>query len=186
MKLSMLLKVGTIAAAGFALAACSHSADNGSETQYTTAQNSNGGSAQSYGMNGRSGYQTAQSDASSRYSKHVNALRAPANQTYYFAFDSNNVNPADDRALNIQANYLSTHPQARIRLEGNTDNRGSREYNIGLGWRRDQSVEHYLMQRGVSPKQIQMVSYGKEHPAVAGNSAEAWALNRRVNLVYKG
>ena len=85
----------------------------------------------------------------------------------------------------MQANYLASHPNAKIRLEGNTDDRGTQEYNIGLGWRRDQSVARILQQQGVSPKQIQMVSYGKLRPAVPGENEKAWGLNRRVNMVYK-
>ena len=91
----------------------------------------------------------------------------------------------DLRALRIQANFLASHPNAKIRLEGNTDNRGSREYNIGLGWRRDQSVARILEQQGVRSTQIQMVSYGKERPAVDGNNERVWSLNRRVNFIYK-
>jgi len=136
-------------------------------------------SSQTYGMNSSAGY-----NADSQ-GFHVNSLKAPANQVYYFDFDSNDVHQSDTKALFIQANYLATHPNAHIRLEGNTDNRGSREYNIGLGWRRDQSVTHILEQQGVRPDQIQMISYGKEKPAAEGNSEHAWALNRRVVFIYK-
>ncbi|MFV9988689.1 MAG: OmpA family protein [Coxiella endosymbiont of Dermacentor nuttalli] len=120
----------------------------------------------------------------------INSLVAPANQTYYFDFDSTIVRPVDLQAIHIQANYLVTYPKAKVRLEGNTDNRGSREYNIGLGWRRDQAVAHILEQEGVAPSQINMVSYGKEHPVVLGenrssNNNYAWRLNRRVNLIYE-
>ena len=137
------------------------------------------GSAESYGVGDTAGYQT------NALGMRINALRAPANQTYYFDFNSNQVHEMDDQALNIQANYLVLHPKARIRLEGNTDNRGSREYNIGLGWRRAQAVQQFLIQRGVQSGQIQMISYGKEHPAVAEDGEKAWRLNRRVDLIYK-
>lgn len=115
----------------------------------------------------------------------INPLVAPANQTYYFAFDSNAVKSSDYEAILVQAKYLAAHPEVKIRLEGNTDSRGSREYNIALGWRRDQAVEKVLEQYGVSANQINMVSYGKERPALDENNNEAWALNRRVNLVYE-
>lgn len=115
----------------------------------------------------------------------VNSLKAPSNQTYYFAFNSSDVRSDDMKALLIQANYLATHATAHVRLEGNTDSRGSREYNIGLGWHRDQSVARILEQQGVRPNQIQMVSYGKENPAMPGNSEHAWALDRRVDFIYK-
>ncbi len=137
--------------------------------------------AESYGVKRGKGYREASG-------KWVNALRAPANQTYYFPFDSNHVTPEDREAIQIQAKYLETHRGAKVRLEGNTDNRGSREYNIALGWRRAQAIARFLESFGhqrISPKQIEMVSYGKERPAVSGDNEEAWSLNRRVNLVYK-
>lgn len=115
----------------------------------------------------------------------INPLIAPANQTYYFDFDSMTVQPSDLHAIRIQADYLAIHPTAKVRLEGNTDNRGSREYNIGLGWRRDQAIVRILEQEGVAPSQLDIVSYGKEHPAILGNNEYAWRLNRRVNLIYK-
>lgn len=171
------LKFASIAAVGVLMAACSH--HNVATTDSGSAMDNNGAGAASYGAVGSSGYQTT---ADGRI---INPLYAPANQTYYFDFDSNSVNPSDYRAMNIQATYLTTHHDAHIRLEGNTDDRGSREYNVGLGWRRAQAVQRYFIQQGVSAQQIQMVSYGKEHPAVVGDNEHAWSLNRRVNLIYK-
>lgn len=115
----------------------------------------------------------------------INPMTAPANQTYYFAFDNSTMRPQDMKALLVQANYLAANPQASVRLEGNTDERGSREYNIGLGWRRDQTVARILEQQGVRPNQIEMVSYGKQNPVVTGNDEHSWALNRRVVMIYK-
>jgi peptidoglycan-associated lipoprotein len=136
-------------------------------------------SSQTYGMNS-SGYGSTNSDGFK-----VNSLKAPSNQTYYFALNSSDVRQSDMKALMIQSNYIAAHPNARVRLEGNTDDRGSREYNIGLGWRRDQSVARLMEQQGVKASQIQMVSYGKENPAVSGDNQHAWALNRRVDFIYK-
>ena len=107
------------------------------------------------------------------------------NQTYYFDFDRSKILASDAESIKAQSDYLISHPGARVRLEGNTDNRGSREYNIALGWRRDQTVQHMMLQDGVSPKQIVMLSYGKERPAVLGDNEAAWAKNRRVNLIYE-
>lgn len=119
------------------------------------------------------------------YGETINSMKAPSNQVYYFSFDSNVVRQSDYSAIRVQAGYLAAHPNAKIRLEGNTDARGSREYNIGLGWRRDQAVAKVLEQQGVLPSQIDMVSYGKERPAVVGDNESAYHLNRRVNLVYE-
>ncbi len=71
-----------------------------------------------------------------------------------------------------------------VRLEGHTDERGSREYNIGLGERRSQAVRRVLMLQGVAATQITTVSYGEEQSAINGSDEEAWSLNRRVELVY--
>lgn len=122
-----------------------------------------------------------QHDASGRI---INSMTAPSNQTYYFAFDNAQVASQDLAALEVQARYLAMHPQQRVRLEGNTDNIGSREYNIGLGWRRDQAVQSLLKQYGVQTNQIEMVSYGKERPARLGDSESARELNRRVQMIY--
>ncbi|OGT69115.1 MAG: peptidoglycan-binding protein [Gammaproteobacteria bacterium RIFCSPHIGHO2_12_FULL_45_9] len=140
-------------------------------------------SAQTYALAGQRGYPGK--ERTNADGELVNPLVAPANQTYYFSFDQSAMKPEDMQAIAIQASYLANHKGAKIRLEGNADDRGSREYNIGLGWRRDQSVLQALEQQGVTPGQIEMVSYGKEHPAVLGNNEHAWSLNRRVHLVYE-
>ena len=72
---------------------------------------------------------------------------APCNQTYHFDFDSDVVQQQDLASINTQADYLASHPHAKIRIEGNTDERGSREYNIALGWRRAQAVARILEQQ---------------------------------------
>lgn len=162
------------------LAACSLVSLTSCSKKPSTANSASGSQgAESYGVNGASGYGTNSEGFA------VNSLTAPSNQTYYFDFNQSDLHASDMRALTVQANYLAAHSGASVRLEGNTDNRGSREYNIGLGWRRDQTVGRVLEQDGVKPSQIQMVSYGKENPAVPGNDEHAWALNRRVNFVYK-
>lgn len=138
---------------------------------------------QTYALSEQAGYtEKVQKDTDGRI---INPLVAPANQTYYFDFDSIASHSFDLKAIQIQANYLATHSTAKIRLEGNTDNRGSREYNIGLGWRRDKAIARILEQAGVAPRQIDMLSYGKECPAAVGKNEATWKLNRRVNLIYE-
>lgn len=165
------LSIVAVAASTLLLTGCSKKPSSGSDSGYGSD------ASQTYGMNSN-GYG---SDDGFK----VNSLKAPSNQTYYFAFNSSDIRSEDMKALTIQSDYIASHANASVRLEGNTDNRGSREYNIGLGWRRDQSVARVMEQQGVHPKQIQMVSYGKEHPAVSGNNEHAWALNRRVDFIYK-
>jgi len=104
----------------------------------------------------------------------------------YFDFDSASVREADREVLAAHADYLIKHPMSRVTLEGHADERGSREYNIGLGDRRAQAVKRMLEFMGVNPAQISTVSYGEEKPAVAGHDESAWSLNRRVEIVYAG
>jgi len=82
------------------------------------------------------------------------------------------------------AKFLAGHSGTRVRLEGHTDERGSREYNIGLGERRAQAVRRALLLQGASDAQISTVSYGEERPAVSGHDETSWAKNRRVEIVY--
>lgn len=109
-----------------------------------------------------------------------------AQRVIYFEFDSSEVRTADRDVLTNHAGYLRENPQATIVLEGHGDERGSREYNIGLGERRAQSVRQILELQGVGSQQLSTVSYGEEKPAVDGHDESAWAQNRRVELVYPG
>ena len=102
----------------------------------------------------------------------------------YFDFDSSEIRSEYVSVIAAHAGYLVKFPNARVRLEGHTDERGSREYNIGLGERRAQAVRRALMLQGVADAQITTVSYGEERPAVEGSDEAAHAQNRRVELVH--
>jgi peptidoglycan-associated lipoprotein len=107
-----------------------------------------------------------------------------ANRIVYFDFDSAVIKGQGVDVVAAHAKYLAGNPKARVRLEGNTDERGSREYNIGLGDRRAQAVRRSLLLQGVSEGQLTIVSYGEERPADPGHDEAAWAKNRRVEIVY--
>lgn len=107
-----------------------------------------------------------------------------AKRIVYFDFDSSEIKGDGTDIVAAHAKYLATNPTARVRLEGHTDDRGSREYNIGLGERRAQSVRRALLLQGASEAQLSTVSYGAERPAVAGHDEAAWSKNRRVEIVY--
>ncbi len=102
----------------------------------------------------------------------------------YFDFDSSAITAQAASILNQHANLLSSNPAASVLIAGNTDERGSREYNIALGERRAQAASAYLTGQGVAANNIRVISYGEERPAVAGNSEEAYAQNRRAELSY--
>jgi peptidoglycan-associated lipoprotein len=104
--------------------------------------------------------------------------------TYYFDYDSNAVHGNDRPAIEANARYAASHAGTKVVLEGNTDPRGSREYNIGLGERRGQSVASLMASQGVKPSQIRVVSYGAERRAAEGHSEDAYRLDRRVNLQF--
>ena len=107
-----------------------------------------------------------------------------ATRVVYFDFDSAEIKGAGTDVVAAHAKYLGAHPAIRVRLEGHTDERGSREYNIGLGERRAQSVRRALLLQGATDAQISTVSYGEERPAAPGHDEAAWAKNRRVEIVY--
>jgi peptidoglycan-associated lipoprotein len=102
----------------------------------------------------------------------------------YFDYDRAEIKPEFVPIVTAHAKYLNTNSNNKVRLEGHSDERGSREYNIGLGERRSQAVRRALMLQGVTEAQITTVSYGEERPAVQGSDESAYAKNRRVELVY--
>lgn len=97
----------------------------------------------------------------------------------FFGYDRFDVSPEAQQILRGQADWMNRYPNVNLTIEGHADERGTREYNLALGERRANSVKNYLTGLGVAPTRINVVSYGKERPAVMGSSAEAWAQNRR-------
>ncbi len=111
----------------------------------------------------------------------------PANveRVIYFDFDSYTVKPEYLATLEAHARFLNADRQRRVVLEGHTDERGGREYNLALGQKRAEAVRRALALMGVQDAQMEAVSFGKEKPAVTGSGEEAWARNRRVELSYR-
>lgn len=107
-----------------------------------------------------------------------------AQRIVYFGYDSSDIAGDGIALVSAHAKYLVAHPTLHVRLEGNTDERGSREYNIGLGERRAQAVRRAMLLQGVTEAQLSTVSYGAERPAVEGHDESAWAKNRRVVINY--
>lgn len=110
--------------------------------------------------------------------------RNAARNTYYFDFDRSDVRSEDKPGIYANADYLVAHSNARIIVEGHTDPRGSREYNVALAERRADAVADILKSRGVNPTQIRIVSYGAERPAVPGRTEQDFQLDRRAIIVY--
>lgn len=105
-------------------------------------------------------------------------------RTVYFDFDSSSVASGGAEILKHHGKYLALNSSATVRVEGHTDERGSREYNVALADRRAQSVKRLLLFQGASRKQIVIISYGEEKPVDFGHNESAWQLNRRAELVY--
>lgn len=102
----------------------------------------------------------------------------------YFEFDSAELRAEDSELVARHATQLGQNPGMTVRLEGHADERGSREYNIGLAERRAQTVRRLLLVQGASASQISTVSFGEERPAVEGSDESAYSQNRRVEIAY--
>jgi peptidoglycan-associated lipoprotein len=107
-----------------------------------------------------------------------------ARKVIYFDFDKSEIKPEFADIVTAAARNMTANPKMKLKLEGNTDERGTREYNIGLGERRAQAVRRALMLQGVAESQVTTVSFGAERPAVEGDDEAAWSKNRRVEVVY--
>ncbi len=108
-----------------------------------------------------------------------------AKRTVFFEFDESVILDADRPILEAHAQYLSQNPGAAVTLEGHTDERGTREYNLALGEQRAISVRQFMSLLGASGQQMRTVSYGEERPAALGHNEETWAQNRRVEIIYR-
>ncbi|WP_032109612.1 peptidoglycan-associated lipoprotein Pal [Necropsobacter massiliensis] len=104
--------------------------------------------------------------------------------TVYFGFDKYNIEGEYEQILDAHAAYLNATPASKVLVEGNTDERGTPEYNIALGQRRADAVKNFLSAKGVQAGQVSTVSYGEEKPAELGHDEAAYAKNRRAVLAY--
>ena len=119
----------------------------------------------------------------------VNPLNDPNNilshRSVYYDFDKSIVKDEYKPMVKAHSEYLVGHASAKVQLQGNCDERGSREYNLALGQRRADSVKQLMEAEGVPAAQVSTVSYGSEKPRAAGHNEEAWAQNRRTDIVYQ-
>ena len=106
---------------------------------------------------------------------------ATAGDRVYFDTDQHTLRDEGRAVLDRQAAWLARYPQVAVRIEGNADERGTREYNLALGARRADSVREYLVGRGLAASRVSTISYGKERPIDAGTNEDAWAKNRNAH-----
>ncbi len=106
-------------------------------------------------------------------------------QVIYFDFNASTIKSEYRDLITWHGRYLASNADMKVRLEGHTDERGSREYNVALGDRRAQAVSRILMFQGATKKQVEVISYGEEKPVGLEHNEAAWSKNRRVQLVYE-
>ncbi|GAA5185115.1 hypothetical protein GCM10025771_40770 [Niveibacterium umoris] len=106
------------------------------------------------------------------------------NNAVYFAYDKYVIEDKYKATVDLHAKYLVAHPELNVRLEGNADERGSREYNLALGNKRATAVQSALGLLGVKASQMEAVSFGEDKPLAIGHDEDSWAQNRRTDIVY--
>ena len=118
----------------------------------------------------------------------VNPLNDPNNilskRSVYYDFDKSDIKPEFNALVEAHARYLRDNSGARMTIEGNCDERGSREYNVALGQRRSEGVRKMMTLLGARDQQIEAVSFGEEKPKAGGHDEAAWSQNRRSDIVY--
>jgi peptidoglycan-associated lipoprotein len=105
-------------------------------------------------------------------------------RSVYYDFDKAEIKAEQLGTVEANARYLGAHPELKVRIEGNTDERGSREYNLALGQRRAESVMKVMTLLGIPGPRMESVSYGEEKPRATGHDEQSWAENRRSDIVY--
>lgn len=129
--------------------------------------------------------ETAPMDNSGRYTRDsLDSDSCLRQRVIYFDLDKTEIKPEFQAQMACHAAYLKQFPEARVTLEGNADERGSREYNLGLGERRGNAVQGALNAAGGSSSQLNVVSYGEERPVCREHNESCWSKNRRVEIVY--
>ena len=179
---TMRVRLGVWAATAL-LAACASGVklDEGTPVETRTPTEVGAGAAGAAGSGGAGQSQVTSVDLTKQGGAAANALP----KVIYFDFDSFVVKDEFRGTIDAYAKALSADRKKRLLLEGHTDERGGREYNLALGQKRAEAVKQRLLLMGARDGQIETVSFGKEKPRALGSTEEAWAQNRRADIVYK-
>jgi peptidoglycan-associated lipoprotein len=164
-----------LSAVALALAGCSSGSDESSSVTGTGANGAGGrGGASGVGGSGisSSGVGGSMAEQIARIGDRV-----------FFPVDRSDLTPEARQLVEKWAEFLRQYPNQNVSIEGHCDERGTREYNLGLGERRANAAKAYLASLGIQASRIDVVSYGKERPAVVGSNEQAWSQNRRAVLV---
>lgn len=175
-----------LAGCGSAIPLDDVSVEDKSGTPVTTP-GAGGGSAAGGAAAGSSGAVTNTAIAPVDLTRPGSNAAAPTGQQniIYFDYDSFVIKPEFQGVIEAQARYMKANPSRRVSIEGHTDSRGGREYNLALGQKRAEAVLRALVLLGVPESQLEAVSFGKEKPAVPGNDEAAWAKDRRAEIRYR-
>ena len=163
-------------AAALSIAALAGCSSNSSVPNDGAGANSRTAGANANGLNGGSGVSGQDQNGAGQ--------QMPSSNTIYFDFDRDTIRPEFESVLNQHAAYLRAHTGNHVTLQGNTDARGTREYNLGLGERRANAVRQFLAVQGVNAGQIDVVSYGQERPVCSERTEQCYSQNRRVEFAY--
>lgn len=137
------------------------------------------------GSNNTSGATTSGIASTGKYSpSDLDTDACLRQRVVYFDFNEDTLKPEFQATIACHAKYLRDRSEARMNLEGNADERGTREYNLGLGERRGNAISSAIQGGGGSAAQISVISYGEERPTCTDSTEECWAKNRRVEIVY--
>ena len=188
----MLLKKLLIVFVLALLTACSSTGDNAAGNAVVEDRSGDNSEVDGDAYEGQTGAYNdsgmAQGSSVGRGASTDDALSDPNNplsvRTIYFEYDSISINAQGQSALNAHAEYLSLNPEKILIVEGHTDERGTRDYNLALGERRSIAIVEFLGASGVPVEQLEVRSYGEESPAALEHDESAWRLNRRVELLY--
>lgn len=163
----------------FVLAGCSTTGDKTDGASVEDRDGSAGSSSGAANTTGLPGVGTFKGDALD------NPASPLSTRVIYFAYDSSEISAEFQEIVLAHGQYLAEHQSTTVTLNGHTDETGSREYNIGLGEQRAQSVRRMLLFQGTADKQVEVVSYGEEKPVAEGHDESSYSQNRRVEIVYK-
>jgi peptidoglycan-associated lipoprotein len=174
-----MLKKLFILVALFSIAACSSKDKKPTDSSFTI---------EDHAKDGQENYQTLDSaNAADELNKQTQAQieEVEVQDRVFFELNSRDVDDSSKKILDNQIAWLKSDPTIKVMVEGHCDERGTREYNIGLGERRANSVKNYLVNGGIDSSRISTISYGKERPAFIGSGEEIWAKNRRAVTVVE-
>lgn len=145
-----------------------------------------GDQTSSRGLNDDAAAKAAAEAAKAAAAKPLESIGAPDKRSVYFDFDKYEVRDEFKAPVADHAKFLVPRKDTKMLIQGNADERGSREYNLALGQRRADAVKRALLLQGVKEEQVESVSLGEEKPKATGHDEAAWAENRRADILYKG